>query len=81
MKIVPQAPNETKGTDTDKLIACLESKAQVDLLKARKGSMRSWDHQLPADRVSVMERSAVFHSRPATPLPNDLEGRKKILWL
>jgi branched-chain amino acid transport system substrate-binding protein len=46
MKIMAQAINETKGTDTDKLIAYFESEAQFDLLKARKGYFRSWDHQL-----------------------------------
>jgi ABC-type branched-subunit amino acid transport system ATPase component len=34
-----------------------------------------------ADRVFAMERGAVFHSGPAQPLLNDLEYRKKILWL
>lgn len=46
MKVVQQAINETKGTDTDKLIAYFESEAQFDLLKSRKGYFRSWDHQM-----------------------------------
>ncbi|HSC00294.1 MAG TPA: ABC transporter substrate-binding protein [Burkholderiaceae bacterium] len=46
LKIMAQAINETKSTDTDKLIAYFESEAQFDLLKARKGYFRSWDHQL-----------------------------------
>ena len=46
MKIMVQAINETKGIDTDKLIAYLESGAQFDLLKARRGYFRPWDHQL-----------------------------------
>ena len=46
LKILAQAMNETKSTDTDKLIAYLESEAQFDILKARKGYFRSWDHQL-----------------------------------
>ncbi|MBL8345538.1 MAG: ABC transporter substrate-binding protein [Rubrivivax sp.] len=46
MKIMAQAIAETKGVDTDKLIAYFESEAQFDLLKARKGYFRSWDHQL-----------------------------------
>lgn len=45
-RILAQAMTETKGTDTDKLIAYFESEAQFDLLKARKGWFRSWDHQL-----------------------------------
>jgi branched-chain amino acid transport system substrate-binding protein len=46
LKILAQAISETKGVDTDKLIAYFESEAQFDLLKARKGYFRSWDHQL-----------------------------------
>ncbi len=46
LKIIAQAINETKSTDTDKLIAYFESEAQFDLLKGRKGYFRSWDHQL-----------------------------------
>jgi branched-chain amino acid transport system substrate-binding protein len=45
-KIMAQAMNETKSTDTDKLIAYFEKEAQFDILKARKAYFRSWDHQL-----------------------------------
>jgi hypothetical protein len=34
-----------------------------------------------ADRVSSMERGAVFHIGAAQPLLTDTEHRKKILWL
>ncbi|HZD89783.1 MAG TPA: branched-chain amino acid ABC transporter ATP-binding protein/permease [Pseudolabrys sp.] len=34
-----------------------------------------------ADRVFVLERGAVLHSGPAQPLLDDLECRKRILWL
>jgi branched-chain amino acid transport system ATP-binding protein len=34
-----------------------------------------------ADRVFALERGAVFHEGPATPLLTDLDCRKKILWL
>jgi ABC-type branched-subunit amino acid transport system ATPase component/ABC-type branched-subunit amino acid transport system permease subunit len=34
-----------------------------------------------ADRVFVLERGAVIHQGPAQPLLNDLDFRKKILWL
>ena len=34
-----------------------------------------------ADRVFVLERGAVFHSGPAAPLLDDLDYRKKVLWL
>lgn len=46
LKIMAQAMTATKSTDTDKLIAYFESQAEFDLLKARKGYFRSWDHQL-----------------------------------
>lgn len=46
LKIMAQAMNEAKSLDTEKLIAYFESEAQFDLLKARKGYFRSWDHQL-----------------------------------
>ena len=34
-----------------------------------------------ADRVFALERGAVFHTGPAEPLLNDIDYRKKILWL
>ena len=46
LKIIAHAIDQTKSTDTDKLIGYFESEAQFDLLKARKGYFRSWDHQL-----------------------------------
>ena len=46
LKVMAQAMNESKSTDSEKLIAYFESEAQFDLLKARKGYFRSWDHQL-----------------------------------
>ncbi len=46
LKIIAQAMNETKSTDTDPLIAYFEKETQFDILKARKAYFRSWDHQL-----------------------------------
>ena len=46
LKIMAQAMNEAKSTATEKLIAYFEKEPQFDLLKARKGYFRSWDHQL-----------------------------------
>ncbi len=46
LKMMAQAMNETKSTDTDKLIEYLEKESQFDVLKARKAYFRSWDHQL-----------------------------------
>jgi branched-chain amino acid transport system substrate-binding protein len=45
-KIMAQAMNETKSTDTDTLIAYFEKETEFDILKARKAHFRSWDHQL-----------------------------------
>ena len=46
LKMVAQAINETKSTDTEKLVAYFESGAQFDVLKARKAYFRKFDHQL-----------------------------------
>jgi branched-chain amino acid transport system substrate-binding protein len=46
LKITAQAMNETKSTDTEKLIDYLEKETQFEILKARKGYFRAWDHQL-----------------------------------
>jgi branched-chain amino acid transport system substrate-binding protein len=46
LKIMAQAIAETKGTDTEQLIAYLEKEPQFDILKGRKGYFRKWDHQL-----------------------------------
>ncbi len=46
LHIMARAMNETKSTDTEKLIAFFEKQPEFDLLKPRKGYFRSWDHQL-----------------------------------
>jgi branched-chain amino acid transport system substrate-binding protein len=46
LKMLAQAMNEAKSTDTEKLIAYFETEAQFDVLKARKAYFRKWDHQL-----------------------------------
>jgi branched-chain amino acid transport system substrate-binding protein len=46
LKMMAQAMNETKSTDTDKLIAHFEKQSEFDVLKARKAYFRNWDHQL-----------------------------------
>src|SRR5262249_45506253 len=45
-KVMAQAMNETKSTDTDKLIPYFEKQTEFDILKGRKGYFRNWDHQL-----------------------------------
>jgi len=46
LKIMAQAVNEIKSTDTEKLIAYFEKQTEFDLLKGRKGYFRKSDHQL-----------------------------------
>jgi branched-chain amino acid transport system substrate-binding protein len=46
LKLVAQAINETKSTDSDALIAHFEKQTQFEIMKARKAYFRSWDHQL-----------------------------------
>ena len=46
LKMMAQAMNETKSTDTDKLVAYFEKETQFDILKGRQGYFRAWDHQL-----------------------------------
>jgi branched-chain amino acid transport system substrate-binding protein len=46
LKMMAQAMNETKSTDTEKLIPYFEKQTEFDVLKARKAYFRSWDHQL-----------------------------------
>jgi branched-chain amino acid transport system substrate-binding protein len=46
LKMMAQAMDETKSTDTEKLIAYFEKETQFDILKGRKGYFRIWDHQL-----------------------------------
>jgi branched-chain amino acid transport system substrate-binding protein len=56
-KMMAQAMNETKSTDTDKLIAYFEKETDFDILKARKAHFRWWDHQL-------MQEAYPFTVRP-----------------
>src|SRR5712671_5040731 len=46
LKLIAQAINETKSTESEALIAYFEKQTQFDIMKARKGYFRSWDHQL-----------------------------------
>jgi len=46
LKLLAQAINEIKSTESDALIAHFEKQTEFDIMKARKGYFRSWDHQL-----------------------------------
>jgi branched-chain amino acid transport system substrate-binding protein len=56
-KMMAQAMNEAKSTDTDKLIPYFEKETEFDILKARKAHFRAWDHQL-------MQEAYPFTVRP-----------------
>ena len=53
LKSMVQAMTETKSTDSDKLVDYFEKGAQFDILKARKGYYRAWDHQLMQEMYTV----------------------------
>jgi len=52
MNIMAKAMGETGSVGTPDLIEYLESGAEFDLLKGRKGYFRAWDHQLIQDAYS-----------------------------
>ncbi|MCW2241120.1 ABC transporter substrate-binding protein [Azospirillum canadense] len=52
-KVLAQAMAETKSTESDKIIAHLESQAKFDVLKGREGYFRNWDHQLIAEMYTI----------------------------
>jgi len=78
LKIMAQAMNATKSTDTEKLIAYFESQAEFDLLKPRKGYFRSWDHQMMQEAYTftvkpkgqAKEKWDFLQFGPAVPAPN-----------
>lgn len=53
LKAVVQAIGSTRSTDSAKLIDYFEKGAQFDILKARKGYFRDWDHQLMQEMYTV----------------------------
>ena len=46
VKMLAQAITETKSTDSAVLVAFFEKQGEMEILKARKGWFRAWDHQL-----------------------------------
>jgi branched-chain amino acid transport system substrate-binding protein len=53
LKIMAQAMNDVKSTDSMKVVEYLEKGAQFDILKGRKGYFRDWDHQLMQEMYTV----------------------------
>jgi branched-chain amino acid transport system substrate-binding protein len=78
-KIMAQAMNETKSTDTDTLIAYFEKETQFDILKARKAYFRNWDHQLvqeaytfsPKPKGEAKDKWDLITLGAAVPGPNE----------
>jgi branched-chain amino acid transport system substrate-binding protein len=78
-KIMAQAMNETKSTDTDKLIAHFEKETEFDILKARKAHFRAWDHQLvqeaytfsPKPKGEAKDKWDLITLGAAVPGPNE----------
>src|SRR3569623_3840796 len=46
LKLLAEAINTTKSTESGELIAYFEKQSQFDIMKARKAYFRSWEHQL-----------------------------------
>lgn len=46
LKLLAQAMNETKSTESETLIAYFEKQTQFNIMKTRKAYFRTWDHQL-----------------------------------
>ena len=53
IRVLARAMQETKSTDTQRLIAYLESGVRFDVLRAREGYFRPWDHQLMFEMYTV----------------------------
>jgi branched-chain amino acid transport system substrate-binding protein len=78
-KLMAQAMNETKSTDTEQLIAYFEKETEFDILKARKGHFRAWDHQLiqeaytfsPKPKGEAKDKWDLITLGPAVPDANE----------
>jgi len=57
-KHVAQAMNEIKSTDSTKVVEHLEKGAKFDILKAREGYYRGWDHQLMQEMYTITFKKA-----------------------
>ncbi len=79
LKLLAQAMNDTKSTDSETLIAYFEKQTQFDIMKARKAYLRNWDHQLiqeaypftvkPKDQMK--DKWDMLVLGPPVPVPNE----------
>ncbi len=78
-KMMADAMNQNKTTETEPLIAYFEKEAEFDILKARKGHFRSWDHQLiqeaytfsPKPKGEAKDKWDLITLGAAVPGPNE----------
>jgi branched-chain amino acid transport system substrate-binding protein len=78
-KMMAEAMNQNKTTETDPLITYFEQEAEFDILKARKGHFRSWDHQLiqeaytfsPKPKGEAKDKWDLITLGAAVPGPNE----------
>jgi branched-chain amino acid transport system substrate-binding protein len=77
--IMSQAVAETKSTDAPKLVEYFEKGASFDILKARRGTFRAWDHQLlqemyvvkVKDKAKMADKWDIFEIVQPVPAPNE----------
>lgn len=55
-KMVAQAMNEANSTETAAVLAYFEQEPKLDILKAREGYFRAWDHQLMQEMYTMTAR-------------------------
>jgi branched-chain amino acid transport system substrate-binding protein len=78
-KILMQAIAEAKSTDSVKLVEYFEKGPSFDILKARKGTFRKWDHQLlqemyvvkVKDKTKMKDKWDIFEIVQAVPGANE----------
>ncbi len=79
LKLLAQAMNETKSTDSGKLVEHFEKGATFPLMKTRDGYFRKSDHQMMHEMYTVKAVPAdqlkneydIFTSSPPVPGPNE----------
>src|SRR6478752_5858997 len=79
LKLLAEAINTTKSTDSGELIAYFEKQSQFDIGKARKGYFRSWDHQLVQEaypftvkaKADMKDKWDMLVLGDAVPVPNE----------
>ncbi len=79
LKIMAQAMNAVKTTDSLKVVEYFEKGADFDLLKSRKGYFRDWDHQLmqqmytltPKKKGEARDKWDFLKLGPAVPNDNE----------